>query len=286
MSHFVVIVIGDDYEGQLAPYDENTEVPPYRKYADSDDLAWYKRVFVENNDGAEPESLEALAAWLSDRWGEKFLFEPQGGIYQMTTYNPKSKWDWYTMGGRWSGYFMVKEEAKSGRLMRVGEPGVFDNEPRHDADQCFKGDIDIEGMRDHAGQQAGERWDKAAEVFGDLPVATPWSDYVYRVSIDEARELYGAQPRVKALRESESLRWHDVEEFQVSRDEYVQRARERAIAPFAYVRDGEWFAPGKMGWFGMSDETELSKIDFIRHFNEVLDELPDNEILTAVDCHI
>lgn len=29
MSHFVVMVIGDNPEQQLAPYDENLEVPEY-----------------------------------------------------------------------------------------------------------------------------------------------------------------------------------------------------------------------------------------------------------------
>lgn len=27
---------------------------------------------------------------------------------RMTTYNPKSKWDWWTIGGRWNGYFDAK----------------------------------------------------------------------------------------------------------------------------------------------------------------------------------
>jgi hypothetical protein len=25
------------------------------------------------------------------------------GLYQLSTYNPKSKWDWYEVGGRWDG---------------------------------------------------------------------------------------------------------------------------------------------------------------------------------------
>ena len=29
MSHFTVLVIGDDVEGQLAPYDEEIQVDPY-----------------------------------------------------------------------------------------------------------------------------------------------------------------------------------------------------------------------------------------------------------------
>jgi len=27
---------------------------------------------------------------------------------ELTTYNPASKWDWYTLGGRWSGYLPLR----------------------------------------------------------------------------------------------------------------------------------------------------------------------------------
>lgn len=32
MSHFSVLVIGDDVDEQLAPYNENTKVEPYVEY--------------------------------------------------------------------------------------------------------------------------------------------------------------------------------------------------------------------------------------------------------------
>jgi hypothetical protein len=37
VSHFAVLVIGPDVEGQLAPYDENTEVDRYPVDAAPDD---------------------------------------------------------------------------------------------------------------------------------------------------------------------------------------------------------------------------------------------------------
>lgn len=36
-------------------------------------------------------------------------------------HNPDAQWDWYTIGGRWSGYFIKKDGAKG----KIGRPGVM-----------------------------------------------------------------------------------------------------------------------------------------------------------------
>lgn len=47
MSHFVVMVIGDDAEKQLEKYDENLELPPYIKHT-KDELVALKRKEIED----------------------------------------------------------------------------------------------------------------------------------------------------------------------------------------------------------------------------------------------
>ena len=39
MSHFTTIVLGDDVQGQLEPYDENIQVEPYPNWQDDTDKA-------------------------------------------------------------------------------------------------------------------------------------------------------------------------------------------------------------------------------------------------------
>jgi hypothetical protein len=321
MSHFTVLVIGEDVEEQLAPYDENISVEPYREYADTKELEFLHRVWDEEND-RPPKDDRELARFLNARWDTKeYKYEPQGGIYKMSTYNPRSKWDWYEVGGRWSGYFKLKSEVMDDpdAETAIGKPGVFDNQPRYDADECRKGMVDAEGMRDLAGREAGEAWDYAHSVFGDTPPARAWHD-VLADTMDEngepdvklAREIYGAQERVIVVREhDERIRekmhgkgkgssaaiateereivgifGEGVENYQIPREQYVQEARDRAIAPYAYVADGEWHAPGEMGWFGMSSDTKSDRNRFYREFNEMFDALPDDTLLTLVDCHI
>lgn len=43
------------------------------------------------------------------RWHEEENLTPEGGVYSER--NPQSKWDWYSIGGRWAGYWFVHEKA-------------------------------------------------------------------------------------------------------------------------------------------------------------------------------
>jgi hypothetical protein len=296
------MVIGDDVEGQLEPYNEEIQVAPYRKY--DHDPAWLFRFYASENEGHPEPSLETLVAFLNDRWeedGEKYGVDEMG-VYSLSTYNPDSKWDWYTVGGRWMGFFKLKEEAMDrATAAELGRPGVFGNEPKHDADVVLRGDVDAEAMRSAHGEAAGRRWDRAHALFAGTPEPDSWATVRERhpENVDAARVEYHEQPRVKAVSDHDAAcrreeRWDDallgwdghIETFDVSREEYVQRSRNNAICPYAYLKDGEWFAPGEMGWWGMSSDTEEDQARFAREFNELFDALPDDTVLTMVDCHI
>jgi hypothetical protein len=236
---------------------------------------------------------------------EDMLYVDGGGIFEWSTYSQKSRWDWYTVGGRWRGYFKLKAHALGGAI--IGRPGVFENEPRHDADEALRGDVDAEWMRDNAGDKAAEAWDRVHAVIDHFPEALGWEEHFTgrlklaeagegEYTIEQAREDYHAQPRVVALEEwnnslpdeEKVLGWFGpgAEQFQVPRQEFIDEARDSAICPFAYVMDGEWHAPGKMGWFGSSTDSTKERRRFAREFNELFDSLPDDTELTLVDCHI
>ena len=118
-------------------------------------------------------------------------------------------------------------------------------------------------------------------------------------NVEEARAEFHAQPRMQAVREHDHQCmqddrpddmllgfWGDATELQVTRESYIEDARDQAISTYAYVRDGEWYAPGEMGWWGVSTDGEKDKRRFVKEFNKMLDDLPDDTLLTIVDCHI
>jgi hypothetical protein len=187
MSHFTVIVTrtniqGESAEEQLAPFDENRRMPKYvletreqiitngkkkiEEYKNSTyaeflkDPEKYKasttnRAHIKYLEEEFPKKLE----WTDEeiyqdriKWVEENELTPEGGIY--SDINPDAKWDWYEIGGRWSGYFKLKSD-KQGAL---GSPGVFNNAPVFDADVAKLENIDWSEMKSEKYSDGLKRW--------------------------------------------------------------------------------------------------------------------------------
>lgn len=282
MSHFTVLVLGSDVETQLEKFDENIRVPEYKQGEVSQEdkdrcLDYYQRNknFVGTFD-------ECYALYGKD-WNDNGYKKDENGVWcEYSTYNPLSKWDWYVIGGRWSGFFKMKEGIKP----KVGEPGVFNNEAESGyGDVAMKKDIDFDGIRNDAGIKAGNQYDTIIAIIGELPANESWESVRERITeIKEARDFYHAQPRILALREA-GHHFVDTDKFNCSREEYVERARMNALSTYAVVKDGEWYQKGEMGWWGMSSN-EMSQDEWNQKFNELIDSVPDDTLFTLIDAHI
>lgn len=323
MSHYTVLVIGEDPEDQLAPYQENNNGDTPSEYLEFEDT---EEEFAEQyeNDGTErvvmpdgtyksrwddsfrkegrfgigsdthaiPENLEVRKVPFKELFDslEEFAHEWHGcserdertGRYGYWS-NPNSKWDWYQLGGRWRGYFKLKPKTEG----RVGNAGAFDNEaPENTADQVYKGDVDFDAMRDEAAVKAGEDWDQVHKVLDgrSYPV---WGDFVkeYEGDIDAARAAFHSHGVVTDISAAGIRLWDGDDVCHFSREEWVQQARDCAISSFAVIKDGEWYERGSMGWWGVVSG-EKDKSDWNKQFAELLDNLPDDTLLSVYDCHI
>ena len=233
MSHFTVLVIGDNPERQLAPFNEED---------------------FYSEEGRE----------------ETFTCAP--------------KWDWYRLGGRWTGFFKMKPGIEG----LTGEPGILTKEAEDGyADCCLKCHIDFQSMRDEAAAGALARWDKAHGLMGEhYQTYESWGVIRERhaLDIEKAREAYHTQPAVVALKTDDEFVWaHD--DVMCSREEMERRARVNAAIPFAILKDGVWYERGTMGWWGIvSDEKDRDV--WAEEASKLLDELPDSTMLSLYDCHI
>lgn len=314
MSHFVVLVIGPHVDRQLAPFCEDLEHPgvtPERidvteerrhqyenlstarvKLPDGTlDAPWSEAAWIDPLDHAKGKHEEVevpfkqmyatFEAFVED-WHSEEVAEDGTVGYET---NPRAKWDWYQVGGRWTGYFKLKEGATG----KLGEPGCMTeaSKPGY-ADIVYKRDIDLHGMRMEAEEEAGKQWDKVHAVIDghDWKV---WRDVLalFPGNIDGARDFYQAQDAVTAVRKAQDtigFIW-ELDVYHCTRAEFVKRARDNALVPYAILKDGEWYQKGEMGWWGMSRD-EVSQDEWNEKVNALLDELPDSTILTAVDCHI
>lgn len=228
--------------------------------------------------------------------GELEYDPDQKRAFTTRTYNPLSKWDWYQVGGRWSGYFKVKKGANRAEITN-GEGGVF-NSRNTDVTRCdagSKANLDLEGMRDEKGAEAAVAYDIYHELVDGLPEALPWSHFrglaeADDYTIDQARTDYHAQARVQAIKGTQFDRLFGddlVETYAQSRQVVIEQARARAVPGYAVLTlDGRWMSPGEMGLFGMSSENKDDYLEYLEVANAYLNSLPDDTWLAIVDCHI
>lgn len=328
MSHFLVLVIGDNVEKQLAPYHEFECTGTDDEFVVDVDETESVRADYDNGiatrlrapdgslhspygeapDGCVEEKckqsdVESFATYCEEyhskplvpfgekpdlSGGHKFgytLVDEAGDVVKVVDRtNPNRKWDWWVVGGRWSGFLKLKPGAGGER----GRPGVFGqcaNDEAGFADVAKKGDIDFLGMRNEAALRAEVDWDKAHAASNGERWKT-WKECLdAAVDVDSARTMYREQGPVVAIQKAFDNPFFEVDNFLVERADYIKRAGARAIVPFAFVRNGQWHAKGKMGWWcNVSDE--LDEASWIARAADEILGLPDDTTITVVDCHI
>jgi hypothetical protein len=248
MSHSTVTVVirhaenAADAEAQLEelldPFDENREMDPYPVWLHTDEVEQAVRLYREHPDYCTEDeggpvkpfdeyvtegNLEAWNEWTRQAVG---CFHGNGqasGIYDaekdqfgyLSTYNPDSRWDWWTLGGRWHGFYQLKpkvvagsEKPESWRTQFgdsvegsqqipnfdgsqdaiLGLSGVGGDRPDEDfsgvADLARKGDIDFEAMRTLAGHHAELAYDKFEEATQGIELPESWDELLKRTFFD------------------------------------------------------------------------------------------------------
>jgi len=264
MSHYsVLMILGPDVapddlaavnariDSLLAPFDEGKDVP-HREIMSPDDLQTFLEFYREKG---LPEQLSHEHLAYVEDWnnGTDAVIvgadAPPASIAYTSTYNPASKWDWWTLGGRWRGLLRVRQGAAVG----VDEhwrafPVLYGEEPSEPgtADVARVGDVDWEGMRTAAEALARIDWAEAEAVSGP--------DRYWRYGIEGEDTL----------------------------DTYV--ARRTGGMTFAAC-NGEWMERGQMGWFGVS-RNEMPSEDWDAAWWRMVTSLPADTTVAVVDCHI
>ena len=227
MSHFSVLVTGENIEEQLRPFCE--------------DICMI----------SDTTCLEL------DKWG--YL------------HNPNSKWDWFTIGGRWRDWLKLK-------------PGT----------QGIKNDKGLKGfpMYDQfamAAARAMDLYEEVAALFDDGVIPRIEHTWV-SLPFDERQKIYHSQAGVIKFKEKTKdvpkLRWLFPDEFQCTLEEYAHRDGKAACRTFALLHDGVWYEEGKMLMFGASNKTNESIQSYEETFNKIMTSLPADTMVTVVDCNI
>ncbi len=236
-----------------------------------------------------PKGFEKFARHVSDEYENIGAYAKEyhgydvvqnGRIGRMT--NPNAKWDWWQIGGRWSGLLKPKDPA----IGEKGSTGLMGSE--YDAqgvDQCIKSNVDFDGRMKEAAEEAAKDYDAKHEIIAGRTWKT-WDQCREEAKdIDAARDMYHDQPMLKELKESSESFFFDADKYLVERQKFIDTEANAAIATFAVLKDGKWYEKGEMGWFACVGN-EKEQVDWNGEFKALLDTIPDDKCLTIVDCHI
>jgi hypothetical protein len=187
--------------------------------------------------------------------------------------NPNRKWDWWQVGGRWSGLL----------LTRLGEK----------VDQAQKINIDFDLMVAKSISRQAQKYEMVQECLATQvePFMT-WEETrkLYPDDINKAQEVYDQQPAMIARSAKSKERgcldlfFNGFEETsKQTMSDCIDQAKREALLTFAYLDTNGWQQRGQMGWFSVfSDEND----DWSCHLKKLIEEIPDDHYLTIVDCHI
>jgi len=228
MSHFTVIVSERNMSAEeaLAPFNENTEVEPYETECYCISIragdAATEVMAASYGPGYIGKCRDQVhAAGLNEEDSDKLWRELTGPFFArqdalkrefrklgpnpdcekcrgtgtvLSTYNPQSKWDWYSLGGRWLGYFKLKGR-KGGKL---GRAGVFGNEAAPSTcDQARFGDIETPdrpfAFIDHDGawhERAKMGWWACTSNERDDEYEAEWQAFLASCTPDDVLAMY------------------------------------------------------------------------------------------------
>jgi hypothetical protein len=327
MSHSTVLVIGENPEEQLKPFQENNMGDCPKEFLEFNDiteestneyetgsvtrvampdgrlLPTWDREFETTNQNKPwdkkyeiPKELEqrevpfielypTFESYMSDY--EEMEIDPETGKYGYWE-NPNAKWDWYALGGRWTGFFKLKPCTTG----QTGDPGLMTDEAENGyCDSAVVADIDFEFMRRKAYSKAYIRYSEIQSACdGFIPVLkTSWSECLKKyTNIDEARKAYHNQRSVKSFNKSMAdadKHFEDIEKYQCTLEDFAQKAYDNALSTFAVLKNGKWYERGDMGWWGcVSDEKDQKAWN--REFNELIKNLDSGTLLSVYDVHI
>lgn len=210
--------------------------------------------------------------------------------------NPNGKWDWYQLGGRWSGFFRPKD----GEVGTLGEKSLL----REDevASGCFdavrKNQLDLEGIRAEGRAAAKKFYAEYVQLLqGTEKIDTLKSVYGPRGMAFDLELLHVDQSGAYVVQENEvALPWKDLwmshaPERAHWRDIYRTFASEEAFLAEYEASFDKTIPYGILDLQGVwHDRRRKGAVDlehkiWAAEFTKLFDALPDDTVLALVDIH-
>jgi hypothetical protein len=251
MSHFSVLVVGENPEEQLAPFQENNMGNHPCCFLEFEDCTEdYRRDAEEIEEDPEANGKTRLEYYGQGDF-DKFCKEWDGcgrdpitGKYGRWE-NPNAKWDWYKLAGRFSGKLIRRNGTKADDALLTNGSDLS---------------VDWDAMKSTEMQYALKEWERFQKL---LKTDASPRDFYFEFGLG-----------IGADREKIPTEELFIKQFS-------------SIATFAVVIDKTWHQKAGMGWFG-SLSNEKSIDDWNSEFLAIVDNLDTekNRMVSVYDCHI
>lgn len=208
--------------------------------------------------------------------------------------NPNARWDWWQLGGRYSGRLRPRKGREESAAVGTRS---WTNEDQNitGVDSCQVCDLDLESMQAERSKERQQWVDEIVTKSGlsrgdvDLAIKADPTFHEEWLTLPEPRPRgneYDAWLRAKGdlgriTAEARKAVWDLPAVGDLSVSDWIAQAP--AITAFAVVKNGHWYEKGKMGWWAcVHDEKE----DWDQRFIELFAGLRPDQFVSIVDCHI
>lgn len=266
------LVIGEDPEAVLAPYDENLKMEPYPAEGAADRSTTLERArrstLMKGLEDLTDE--EVLIRWC----GLDVAFDEQGR--RLTTANPRPKWD------QW----------------RMGDGHLFDRNLQEWRFQARRGALGFEEMARRSVEEGQRKWDEYTRLTKGLaPMTVTWEQHLEKyltedrptnksvqIALDDLSKTHGAWlwvvKKLSPLADPVVEWCTNYEEPEMA---YLHRAALRTWNYAAVVTEDDWFEGADLSHY----ETELeNEVEWLESVRGLVVGLPDDALVTGVGCRL
>lgn len=183
------------------------------------------------------------------------LIRTSNAVYEYT--NPNCKWDWWMVGGRFHNQLLSKD-------------GKYYN-------SLPKKDIDFENARRNILDEELSKYDKLDSIIAKYGY-NGINHFINEYGEDKANEYYLNQMSVKAIKSEIPIL--SMQDYIMTREAFIKKTAHAGLPCASILFNSKWIDSRHFPVFNDYNP------EFIDALQVTIDSIPDDYILTVIDCHI
>lgn len=287
MTHFSVLIIGDNPEKQLAPYhqyectgindqyvqdvDFTSElVDEYEFFYQTNGELSFREYLTEHSNLKEVKNPENINRHGAHQWGH-FIETTDGEIKVFKRTNPNDKWDYYDIGP--DSFFNLKNNTTSHSAIK--SEILFKQMMRWPKYHAYKDYDHYQSVVSKFG--IPKSIDEIKESLNDSDPLT-----IHRKS----REIYNNQDAIKILKASPRFHYEIrclVKKFSIDRESYAEYEALKQFSCDATIINSQWYERLSGGW--NEDMSNLTEYEWLKHAWKFIESLPNETLISVYACH-